>query len=430
MAGLQDGLRKLRRITPAQRRANRRRRAAARRQLYLARKGHIQLQEGKVRQLIEILRNHHSSNTVFVHRLSNMANYNSMNWRCKYCGNTNPASGNFCGGCGAPWQSAVDKKFYQPRAKTPDWKKWRQHYGQTQGQWQQQQWAQQPRPKATDASPKPKKPPKNKDKDKEKNKDKDKKSKLLDGKTKEPAWKAPETPGGSSASQPSQPANASAAELQLKSLALALSKSDLPLSDEVKGLVADIHKQTAQDATKALHSAVSKLGNARSQLHSIKDSRKTLHTAWHSYVTAAVERWEQNLKDFQAQDLDLKEQTKSAMENFHQAKHTLELAKELALKENPSLNSTIEVSDDEMEADLGTPAVEHIQSVLGSLRSVKTKAEEIMQADMRANKQLKTPFGPVAVNSVEEAKEGPGAPGPMASLPSMPSVTPFGGPGQ
>eukprot|EP00438_Fugacium_kawagutii_P022459 Skav232345 [mRNA] locus=scaffold2646:123125:129487:+ [translate_table: standard] len=350
----------------------------------------------------------------------------STSWRCKYCGRTNPESGYFCGGCGAPWQSAVDKKFYQPRAKTPDWKQWRQHHGHSQGQWNQQQWVQQPRPKTTDASPKPKKQPKSKDKDKEKNKDKDKKTKALEGKTKEPAWKAPETPGSSSNAQPPPSANASAAELQLKSLALALSKSELPLTDEIKGLMADIHKQSAQDATKALHSAVSKLGNARSHLHSIKDSRRTLHTAWHSYVTAAVERWEQNLKDFQEQDMELKDQTKSAMETFHQAKHTLEIAKELALKENPSLNSTIEVSDDEMEADLGTPAVEHIQSVLDSLRSVKTKAEEIMQADMRANKQLKTPFGPVAVNSAEESKETPGVPGNAAAFSSMPSTTPFG----
>lgn len=169
-----------------------------------------------------------------------------------------------------------------------------------------------------------------------------------------------------------------------------------------------VETQSAQNATKLMHSAVSKFAGARKKLHAAREARLTLHNAWRTYLQETCIRWQTYLEDFNDQDQKLEKEISAAEESLQAAKEHLEQTKQEQVGE---LSTEVE-NDQEEDEDAKPMTVDSIKEGITemalSLQKLKNKADESFEAQQGALKKHKG-----------SGKEASGA------LASPPSMVPF-----
>ncbi len=96
-------------ITPTRRRRWRKKRAAARRALWLARRGFISLTPTLLRYHLAVLHQHHSADHTYIRRaLSKMASDSNQSWKCIQCNRMAKAHAVFRANCGQHWTKVAE----------------------------------------------------------------------------------------------------------------------------------------------------------------------------------------------------------------------------------------------------------------------------------------------------------------------------------
>eukprot|EP00438_Fugacium_kawagutii_P035981 Skav213295 [mRNA] locus=scaffold2480:352990:357637:+ [translate_table: standard] len=409
-------------------RSARRNRARARLRWWLHRTGRVVLSSEALRSIRQTLSQHHSRDLQYLRRIRKAEiamEYNQEgSWRCKKCRQLRTATAKFCQDCGTPWQKSIDYS-YNPPAQQREWSQPRQWTEWEGDEW----WHQTPKKPNRRPTPSPKRngkgngkgknggnpqPVKGKGKGKGKSKEKEKNKGKGKGKE-EPPWQGVASSSGVNPNaQPNLPP--SPAEQQLKSLVNQLRKEG-NMSTEVQQIVQESNRQQAQDATKAMHNAVNRLGQARKQLQTAAEDRAGLHSAWTSYIAAGIGRWKTFANEFQEQDAKLKEAIKIASENFQQARTDLVSIQESTLQEEKLKADVTLLEDEDMvenSSDLSSQINDGVKNMIQNLEAMKETADVALaetQARVRKRQKIAGEDGP---GTEESGTGGPGLVKPLA----------------
>ena len=160
-------------------------------------------------------------------------------------------------------------------------------------------------------------------------------------------------------------------------------------------------KKEGAQATKDLHSAVRNLGFARKDVEEALQARFNLISSWKSFLSGAVQTWQEYTALFQQQERDLQERIQQAHIAFAAAKAQAEQSQVEAGKITP-----IEIKDDEEElegqtqADLSSGKIhEGLQNLTASLQQLQQQAEAI-ETEQKATKRPRTE-GPLPSEAME-----------------------------
>lgn len=369
-----------------------------------------------------LLATHHSRDLSFLRVITaEMATASTSPWKCRFCRRTHTWSAETCPNCHYQWQDCYDAAFVhvpppkanrrekgkqpKPRSQSP-----RQRSGSNQWQdWDnwEYQWPMQPLPKGGKAHGKaPGKAPA-----KGKGREDKGKGKALD--FWEPPWTSPlPTPETTLvASSPS--------DLHLRALTQALSK-EANLSMETQQLLQTVNASKAASTTRELHSAVSKLGNAKEQVHQAKLARMQLHSRWKKFLEAAVDRWKGYVDHYIKEDAQLEAAITEATSNLRTARKNL-LSSRDKVAEKSDITDGGEISDEELLPDAAQPLTADLNKVVASLTVLKERAEAVC-AEESASKRFKAESGaPLEVKTETDTAHGSR---PAASTPSLEA---FGG---
>ena len=143
-----------------------------------------------------------------------------------------------------------------------------------------------------------------------------------------------------------------------------------------KRLLSRFRKQLILLSSKTVHSAVSKVDQARSKFQAAVKARQNLHDRWSTYyLEQSIARWKGFAEDFGNKDKDLEEKAIQAREALQQARSYLDRAKEIHSRQDAAvLEATTEIvsNDDESirsrrqrSSDLG------IEKVVESLETIR-----------------------------------------------------------
>ena len=234
-------------ITPSTRRRLRRQRATARLELHFHRKKVISIPKARLLRHISVLKAHHSKDPLHLSALAKIVDKmaNKQSWRCRPCWRINKESHLWCPACGKWWKAVMDTTFAPqntPRQNPSSYSAW------DSSTWDDGPWQQHPR--RPSGSPRRQQfyplSPRSKGKGKkESGKGKKEGKDKSQGQGKGPSKsEPPPTWATSQASKPSTESDPNAATLQ--ALITALSKNDAGLTPEVKAIIADQSKQSAQ----------------------------------------------------------------------------------------------------------------------------------------------------------------------------------------
>ena len=304
----------------------------------------------------------------------------AQSWKCAWCRRDVKASFNHCGHCGSSWQDSLSAQAWpkSPRRRsrrpknhnyTGEW------YGQDQDadpEWKAPAKPQSPRvhqdKSSARAAPKGKKPAKQ---------------------TTGPQLPPPEPEWDSQASAPATSGAVNdKAELLLQELATTLKKSDTPLDSEVQNILAKVSIKPV-DPSKQMHSATSRLDNARKELQKAKDARKTLHRKWSLFLTEAVKRWEAHTAKFTQEDAELQSAIESATQAFQEARVVFETSKAAVTAHDMKVEEVHEISDDELLSDTVPTVAADMQNMLTTLSGIRDRQEEA-QIESTSNKRPRT----------------------------------------
>lgn len=199
----------------------------------------------------------------------------------------------------------------------------------------------------------------------------------------------PEWDSQAHASAPATSSSASdKAELLLQELANTLKKSETPLDTDVQNILSKVNIKPV-DPSKQMHSATSRLDNARKELQKAKEAKKTLHRKWSLFLTEAVKRWEAHTAKFTQEDAELQTAIDSATQAFQEARVVFETSKAAVTAHDLSVNEVHEISDDELLQDQVPTVVSDIQSMLTTLSGIRDRQEEA-QIEGNSNKRPRT----------------------------------------
>ena len=178
------------------------------------------------------------------------------------------------------------------------------------------------------------------------------------------------------------------AELLLQELATTLKKSDTPLDSEVQNILSKVNIKPV-DPSKQMHSATSRLDNARKELQKAKDARKTLHRKWSLFLTEAVKRWEAHTAKFTQEDAELQSAIESATQAFQEARVVFETSKAAVTAHDMKVEEVHEISDDELLSDTVPTVAADMQNMLTTLSGIRDRQEEA-QIESTSNKRPRT----------------------------------------
>lgn len=387
-------------ITPSTRRNLRKRRAVARHRWFLFRTGQIPLNRHQLQRLRTTLQQHHSRDLNFLRIIvDKMEQYPVVSWRCRLCPRYCPGGADFCGGCGKHWKQCYDKSFQGHPQEVA------RYYG---GQKHD-----------PSKSPRRRRPKKEK-----KDKEKPQSPRPRNPKPKEDGYQEPPPPwiGNSAAPAPPPPAPAPhPAEAQFRNLVKELKKGDMPLTPAIQKMVEDSTLQQQQDDTKALHSAVAKLGQARKSLALARTARATHHQKWSEFLGHSVSRWQGWVKEFTEKDCQLEQQIASAHEGLTLAKERLGETKRKATSSAEDLQEDVDDEDMVQQSDASAMLRQGMEGMVTNLQALKSKADAAIEE--QESKRLK-PTPPTEPGG-EETK-----PPVDQLLRSSPALQPFAKAGQ
>ena len=131
----------------------------------------------------------------------------------------------------------------------------------------------------------------------------------------------------------------SQAELKLTRLVAALEKQEGPLDPEVQQLMEESTSKPA--SSKTMHSAVTKLDQARKKLQSAQAARQNHQNKWSKYLEESIKRWKSFAEDLGKQDGELEAKVNQAKEKLQEARQILDETKEkLSKQDEIYLNET------------------------------------------------------------------------------------------
>ena len=167
----------------------------------------------------------------------------------------------------------------------------------------------------------------------------------------------------------------------------ALKKNEANLTPDLQLLVQESTMVQSQDNTRQLHSAVSKLGQAKKVLQKLRASRQNLHVVWKNYIAESVTKWKEFCEQFEKQDSDLARQLQEALQSVKIAEAGLESskkeAKEMKEDDNMSDQGPQEISDEENPEQLdlnGANIMGGMNDMLKNLEALQQCAEAAIEA--------------------------------------------------
>ena len=393
-------------ILSSLRRRLRRQRALARASWYWHRKGLRPLSFLGLKQLRTTLASHHSVDPSFFRRITaEMERLRQAPWKCRFCKRLNKAVAMYCGQCGRHWTEALDGSYRHPtsaRAKEEDYySQWEEEIPWEQEDWHSGRWpSQSPRAFSRSQTPHGGKKPR-----------KTKKSKKQKDVQEYQAPPLPEAPwnhkggkgylgGSSSATTSNPPTQETKSDQKLKQIMAALKKHEANLTPDLQQLAQETTMVQSQDNTRQLHSAVSKLGQAKKVLQKLRASRQNLHVVWKNYIAESVNKWKDFCEQFEKQDNDLARQLQEALQSVKTAEAGLEStkkeAKEIKEDEDMSEQAPQEISDDENPEQLdlnGANIMGGMNDMLKSLEALQQCAEAAIEAKAPKRPRLDDPGG-------------------------------------
>jgi hypothetical protein len=190
-------------------------------------------------------------------------------------------------------------------------------------------------------------------------------------------------------------------------------QSELPA--DMRQKMQKMTKKEGAQATKDLHSAVRNLGFARKDVEEALQARFNLISSWKSFLSGAVQTWQEYTVLFQNQERELQERIHQAHLAFAQAKQQAEQSQAEAGK-----ITAIEIKDDEEELDGDQPQIdlssgkinEGLKNLTASLQQLQQQAEAI-EIEEKAAKRPRTS----APQDAEAMETGAGGPASEASKP-------------
>ena len=311
-------------------------------------------------------------------------------WKCKFCRRLNKHSAILCGQCGRHWTFALDESYqHQPRTHSQSHgaDSWSYTHWEEDTPWRSQDWdtgrwpSQSPRFASRSNTPHGKSKKKRHKKHKKQPDPQEHQAPPL------PASPWSGNPGGKSSSVTSVAAASDSksenkSEQKLKQVLSALKKHEANLTPELQQIVQESTQAQSQDVTKQLHSAVSKLGQARKALQKLRASRQNLHHVWRSYIADSVTKWQTFCEQFDKQDTELSKQLIEALNTVKLAEVGLESCKKAAKEdkdvEEISDTGMVEISEDENADQLdenGAMLKEGLNDMLKNLEALKSHAE-------------------------------------------------------
>ena len=199
----------------------------------------------------------------------------------------------------------------------------------------------------------------------------------------EPAWNAPQAPQQPTPA-PTTPPAATQDQALLRSLLTALKKQPDNMSSEVQQIMQDAAIMNSQNSTKQMFGAVKEFGKAQQALEQAIAARRILHAAWRDFIVEAVARWKQFAQDFTEEDGKLAKQVTDAQSSFQAAKKQLSSSKTAA-----GVKAEAEIVESSAEEEMESDKIvqEGMLFMTNTLNSLCSKAEEMVEADLRDQKR-------------------------------------------
>eukprot|EP00435_Cladocopium_sp_Y103_P063660 s676_g25.t1 len=356
-------------------------------------------------------------------------------WKCRYCKRLNKAAATYCGQRGRHWANALDGKYQHPQRPSSQrqvhgdqsYTHWEEDAPWTNQAWDSGRWpSRSPRHGPRSQTPKGRKP---------KNRGKKNKQK--------PEHETPPLPsspwsgdggGGKGQSAPAVSAHSgqdgkteSKVDQKYRQLMSVLKKNEANLTPDLQQLVQENSIAQSQDLTKQLHSAVSKLGQAKKTVQRLRASRQNLHHVWRTYIAESVNKWKTFCDQFNTQDNDLAKQLQEALQAVSAAQERLELTK-TETKEGKSGDQVepdetmVEVSDEDSPEVLdsnGAILREGMQDMLKNLEALKHQAEAVAEPEHVKRARIDGPDGPDGTGDGNGAFGSPSNPGQSFAKPGQ-----------
>lgn len=174
----------------------------------------------------------------------------------------------------------------------------------------------------------------------------------------------------------------------LQELANTLKKSDTPLDSEVQTILSKVNLKPV-DPSKQMHSATSRLDNARRDLQKAKEAKKNLHKKWSLFLSDAVKRWETHMEKFTQEDAALQTAIEEATTAFQEARVVFETSKAAVTAQDMTVTEVHEVSDEELLMESTPNVATDLQRMLTTLSGIRDRQEEA-QEEGNSSKRLRT----------------------------------------
>ena len=198
----------------------------------------------------------------------------------------------------------------------------------------------------------------------------------------EPPWNgknavtAPAVPAGHEMS-PAEVQADQRAEHKYNRLVAALEKQDGPIDPEVQLIIEEDAIKPA--SSKTMHTAVTKLDQARKKLRQAQTARHNHQAKWTKYIEESIVRWKTFEEAFAKQDGELETRVTQAKEKLQEARDLLDETKEKMSKQDEAFLKDAEIlSDAEDEVDKMETSEKiqaGINTMVQSLESIRVRPE-------------------------------------------------------
>ena len=391
----------------------RRRRAKARLDWWLFRKGFIQLPVHRIWHIHHTLAQHHSRDKVFLRAITRTMDLDWQGaWRCGTCKKVNGKKAAFCDRCGGTWQAGTPHSNApkgQKQWSYSSWKDWEEEWEDGEGDWQSSRSSHpttRGKSPAAHASRKPKgrRSKASKNHGGPKGRGKGKNAKSQDSAVTVTSSPPPPTPWPSFEQPPALPATTQAVAPTTAALNqhnadwIAAIKQDYPdrstMPENLRAMVEKHEKTQAKSAVKSLHSATTALDKAQRQLSETMDAKQKHRASWISHLTESLKVWEASLEEYRRHQAGLQELVAKAKEDITAARKDIErLNAQVGTQQNAQTPLAVETqpedSTDCEEERLRAALQGTLQACAGSL-----------------GLQVATPSSPVQTILSDEEKEG------------------------
>ena len=198
----------------------------------------------------------------------------------------------------------------------------------------------------------------------------------------DPPWngKAAMTAPTVAAGQELSPAEVQAeqkAENKYNRLVAALEKQDGPLDPDVQLIIEENNAKPT--SSKTMHSAVTKLDQARKKLRQAQSARSNHQAKWMKYIEESIVRWKKFAEDYAKQDGELESKVTHAKDKLQEARDLFDEMKEKMSKQDEAfLNDAEMISDAEDDTDKMETSEKiqaGINTMVQSLESIRVRPE-------------------------------------------------------